>query len=425
MGLTILVSGFGFAQEPGVKSIIKTPELKTDVIGSYPQEVWEYNWTVEFWMVFQTKYITYASFGEPIEIKVVGMGGESKTLFSYDSDQRLTSTLEQEKEGEQWVDNRRDITVYLDNDLVSSHVVENWTGASWQISFGTQYEYTMDGDHPVVTVTKIWDRDSGSWLNSTRTTFTMGTGSVIDETISETWMGGAWVNSSKTRFVFEDDKTILFMSGWLDGAWLESTKMVQEFGENESMTNTMYSGPGDGTWTPAQRFTNNYDSHGNAILTTIEFYTSQWDMLSGTKYLLTYDGNNLTERITQTYSLVEPGNENNTITPGWKNIYKEEFKEFASLSTDPLLRGVQMVQAFPNPAKEEATLSFQNMKNKNLNISILNLAGQLFISDQIYVPIDSYKHTISLDDLSSGTFIILIRDEAGKVVSSSRLIHHN
>jgi hypothetical protein len=413
------------AQVSDPNSFKKTPQLKTDLVESYPQEVLEYYWLAEAWFLYQTSYITYTSFGEPSETRVVGNEGDVKTFNTYNSDHNIIESLVQIKEGDNWVNYERLLTEYLDDMMETKSVSESWNGSAWVLDYGTQYEYTLDGNQISVIIITIFDKETGQWINSSRVTHTYSGGDgQVSGSISDMWKDGTWEAVYKTRYEWEGDNlSIMYMSGWVDGAWEESSKMVYEYGENQSTTLTMYSNPGDGSWAPAQRFFDNYDSHGNTVLSTIEFYTTQWDMLSGTKCFLTYNGGDVTERITQSYGFFEPGNEEETFTSDWKNILKEEFKEFASLSTDPLLLFSETVEHYPNPAKETMVLKLSNLKNNTLSINVLNAAGQVSLSEKVYVPIDEFRHTLNLNELSSGLFVIIVKDESGRVVSSSRLIH--
>jgi len=422
----LILLGFsnqGFTQAPAGLPENLRAGLKTDIVGSYPQEIWEYNWVVEYWMVFQKKYISYTSFGEPSEITVIGLGGESRTLYSYNNQGLLVQTLEQDKTGNNWVDNRRETNEYTNEGFIRLGIIENWNGSGWVMEYGIEYSYSFNQDRIITYLTRLWDRESGDWINSSRTAFSYGTSNVL-EAITETWLGDAWINSSKIRYVYDGENVAeMYLSGWLDNDWVESTKMVYEYGDNDSWTMTYYSGPGNGTWSPSQRFINNYDSHGNAILTTIEFYAGDWMMLSGTKYLLTYDGSNLTERITQVYSATEPGNEKSVSTMGWRNVLKEEFKDFASLSVDPVIKGIESVSIFPNPAREEVHLNINNFRNKKLTVVLMNLNGQVNFTGQLVVPTDRYSYTINLDAMPSGLFFVLVKDESGTIVSISKLLH--
>ena len=413
------------AQAPGQGHLNQKSKLKTDVIGSYPQEVLEYYWLAEAWTLSQTSYIKYNSVGEPTEVRYVGNGEELRSLYTYNADHNVTEVIVQLKEGGIWVNYERDVTEYLNERMETKYVSESWNGSAWVLDYGTQYEYTLDGDQISVVITTIYEKETGLWNNSSRITHDYSGGAAqFSESIYEMWKDGAWEAVFKTRYEWEGDKvSVMYTSGWTDGAWNESSKMVYEYEGDESMTMIYYSSTGDGVWTPTQRIIDNYDSHGNSILSSIEFYSTDWELFDGTKYLLTYSGDNLTERITQSYSIFEPGTEVEVITPGWKNVYKEEFKDFAALSTNPLLVGVKMVQTYPNPAQNETTLRLENLKNNNITINVMNVTGQLAISKKIFVPIDDFSHSVNLSDLPSGTFIILVRDESGRVVSSTRLIH--
>ena len=91
--LLLVFSNIGMAQITDPLSIGKSPQLKTDIVGSYPQTIMEYNWMVEMWMLLQTSYISYNAQGDPTEIRVVGMKEEYRTLFTYNSDHFETESL--------------------------------------------------------------------------------------------------------------------------------------------------------------------------------------------------------------------------------------------------------------------------------------------------------------------------------------------
>ena len=148
-----------------------------------------------------------------------------------------------------------------------------------------------------------------------------------------------------------------------------------------------------------------------------------WLMLSGSQFDLTYDGNNLVERITKAYSMGEPGTKGATFGVGWQDVWKEEFKDFASLSTLPIIIENVSIDHFPNPARESVSMKINNLQDRNLTITVMDLTGKTVHQDRLYVLSNSFMHVVSLEDLPAGTFIIQARDASGKLVSSSRLIH--
>lgn len=406
-----------FSQIPDPQTFIKSPELKTGIVGSYPTKVWEYKWIVEYWSIFQQKNISYTSFGEPSLITISGEGGGSRTYYDYNSDNLLLQTLEQVKSGEDWVNTRREVSEYGEKGNVSSYIVESWTGSGWVIEFGNQYTYTMDGEKVVEMTVKIWSREDGAWINSTRSSISFSQDMSVIETVTMAWENEGWVNSSLTRQEYVDGKiSEMIMSGWIDGAWVQSTRITYEYSDFNSMIMTLFTKSGNDSWSPSQRFTENFDSHGNIIRSTVEIFIADWMMLSGSEYLLTYAGDNLTERITRSYT-----------GASWKNVYKEEFIDFSSLSTNPLLTNpgyINQINHYPNPAKDHVTLNIDNLGNKNLEITILDLSGKRHMEKNLFVPVDNFKYTIQLDNLPAGTFIIQARDESGRIISGLKLLHH-
>jgi hypothetical protein len=421
--MALLPAQLSYSQVTIPDDLTNTGKLKTNVVGSYPTEIWEYNWIVEYWSPYQKQYISYTSFGEPSEILVVGLGGETRSLFTYGSNQMLTEKVEQKKVGGNWVNDRRTTNAYDDNLMETSTIVESWNGSEWVIQTGNIFDYDTSLEGVMVMTVTMWSREDGIWINSARITYSYGSEMLVSEAVTEIWENGGWVNSSKTRFVYEDNKVKeMYMSAWDDDSWMESTKMVYEYSGNDSQIMTLYTGLA-GNWIPSQRFTDNYDDHGNTILTTIEIFITDWVILSGSEYTLTYEGDNLVERITKTYSMSEPSEPPLKTGGTWKNVYKEEFKSFASLSTNPIDLESSRVIVFPNPAHGQVSLKFENINDKNLELSVIDLSGRSYLKKDVYIPSSHMIYDLKFDELPAGTFIILTRNREGKVISSSKFLN--
>ena len=134
----------------------KTEKLKTNVVGSYPTEIWEYNWIVEYWSPLQKQYISYTGFGEPSEIIVVGLDGETRSVFTYGSNQMMTEKLEQKKVGGEWVNDRRTTNAYDDNMMETSSIVESWNGLAWVIQAGNKYSYDNGLEGAMTLTVTMW-----------------------------------------------------------------------------------------------------------------------------------------------------------------------------------------------------------------------------------------------------------------------------
>ena len=404
----------------------KASELKTNVVGSYPTEVWEYQWLVEYWKVFQKKNISYSSFGEPTDITVIGEDGDSYSQFTYNSEQKLIQKIEQKKEGGVWVNNRREVTDFDGDGNMNSHLVESWDGSNWVLTVGYQYNYSFDSDMRLSTLlTRIWSRESDSWINSEQVTYSYHEdNALIIGLLTKSWSDGVWVNNSNIRQDYTGDKiNEVWMSGWKDNAWLESTNIRYQYSDYGSVTETNYTGAGDGNWNPSQRFVKNRDTHGNSILSTVEIFVEDWMKLSGVEYVLTYDGDNLVERITKSFSRGIPGTKGQSMGETWKNVRKEEFKDFASLSIWPVLFDEVSIDHFPNPARGSVCLRLKNLQGSNLILSVVELTGKLVHQEKLNVPANQSMHIVNLEHLPQGILIFQIRDNSGKLVSSSRVIH--
>lgn len=88
-----------------------------------------------------------------------------------------------------------------------------------------------------------------------------------------------------------------------------------------------------------------------------------------------------------------------------------------------LKRNRAYIEIYPNPTKEYLNIYFQNLKDKNLYIKIMDIFGKNIYSSIHYIPENLY--TINLFDkltIASGVFFINIYDEKGNFLFSEKFI---
>jgi hypothetical protein len=75
-----------------------------------------------------------------------------------------------------------------------------------------------------------------------------------------------------------------------------------------------------------------------------------------------------------------------------------------------------LIQVYPNP--NQGSFKLNNISGQELNISINSLLGQ-----QVYESrITSGVHTISIDSLPSGLYLIRVVDNTGKVMNTQKVM---
>ena len=391
--------------------------FKTDIQGSFPQHVVESNWWEGAWSPFGTMDIQYFPDND---IKVIesadGSGANTtKETFSYSDDGLIYQSVMQQWANNEWENMIRETENMGDDGNYIGYTIESWINEAWVLEEGMEYTYEMSGGRAVSIV--IRSKYSGAdWVNEQRNTFTYdGNSDQPGTIISELWEDGAWAKMMKTEITYVDSKTTeQIQSMWGEDAWSVINKMVLEERDNGSSTMTYYSFIGT-DWMPSSRFRNENDNHGNEILVVSEMYAEGWMAFMGTQYLLTYDGNNLTQRITQGSVDNKPGMK----TMSWMNTYKEEFSNFHSSSTGDILKDNIRVNVYPNPAVESIFVKINNPgQEDNLDVRIYSLSGQLVLEQSFNAKKGIQQFTLPVNDLKAGSYLFQVRSEKGSLFTN-------
>ncbi len=389
-----------------------TLQLKTGVEGSYPRHVEEYNWGTD-WALYQTKEISYNTVGDPVIIEYNQGGARRRELFSYNGQHLLTEEVSQVYSGTTWENQTRYVTTYNNLGYSVEYRSEQWNGTAWVISTGQQVTYEMDGDLLKVATFKDWNTVSSSWVNSTRETYTYsGTDRRYTSFIAEQW-NNAWVYLSKMDVSWNGNNIAQFISyAYEGGAWVPTGKITYDWGANNSSVMIMSSYLGNNTWMQTMKTTTNFDTHGNQTLSQVEMYFGNaWMMLSATRYQLTYAGNNLTMRITESFSTVQ-----------WTNVLKEVFSNFASLGTDVNLMPEVGLAVFPNPAGQQALVRISLPESGSFTLSVVSMTGQKIIEKSLTGQGSDINYQLNLEKVPPGSYLLIARDKQGKEIGTTRLI---
>jgi hypothetical protein len=387
-------------------------QLKSGVVGSYPRHTEEFNWVTN-WVLYRTIETSYTSFGDASAIEYTQGSVKTRRLFSYDAQHNGTEHRYQSWTNGEWVDVERWTSTYNSFGYETETRHEVWNGA-WELKDGTQNDVTMDGNRISVVVTRTWNTATLTWDNSGRNTYTYtGSGISFATVVMENWENSQWVNNTKGEYTWSGNQvseTILY--DWKDAAWARSARMVYEFPDAVTTVMTMYMDDGAGGWTEGTRTTLKVDAHRNAILEQTEMFMGTWTVFSGTRHTLTYDGNNLTQRISEQF----------TFGSNWTNTLKEVFSNFASLSTDITLMPDSGLSIFPNPAGKQVTVRLSQMHAGLVTLELISMTGQEIQKESIPVSGADVNYQMNLKTVRPGSYILIARDRDGVEIGKTRLI---
>jgi hypothetical protein len=230
--------------------------------------------------------------------------------------------------------------------------------------------------------------------------------------IQENWINNAWVTSLKQEYTWTGDRpTQVIESSNVNGVWVITGKSIYDWTANDSFTMTSYTYE-NLTWTESFRLVNNYDSHGNTTLVEGDFYYGNtWTIVSGSKFDLTYNGNNLTQRITQQYTIAM-----------WQNYKKEVFSNFASLGTGVTVMPDKGLSIYPNPAGKQATVRMTNVEPGSVTFSLLSMTGQKVLEEIVNGNGNDIHFELNLERVPRGTYLLMALDRNGAEIGKTRLI---
>ncbi|MFA6127590.1 MAG: T9SS type A sorting domain-containing protein [Bacteroidales bacterium] len=387
-------------------------QLKSGVVGSYPRHTEEFNWTTA-WVLFRTLETSYTSFGEASAIEYTQGSNKTRRLFSYDAQHNGTEHKYQNWNGTAWVDVERWTSTYNASGYETETRHETWNGA-WVLQDGTQNTYTMDGNRISVVTMKEWNMMTQTWDNSLRETYTYsGTSIYFGTIIVEKWEVNQWVNQTKVEYSWTGDKvSTSIMYDWTNNVWVVSGKIVNEYPDNLTTVMTIFTDDGSGGWMAVSRTTSTVDSHGNATLQQTEMNMGTWTIFAAIRYTLTYDGNNLTQRITETF----------TFGGNWTNTKKEVFSNFASLSTDITLMPDIGLTVFPNPAVSETMVRISQPNPGQVTLTLTSITGQKVLEETITATGSDVNFQLNLSKVGRGSYILVARDKQGVSIGKTHLI---
>lgn len=476
MSITLAVSGQtnetvttikkGFFEKLHQKNKPENPSLKSkgyptvykSTNSTYPQEIHHYYWDVTtIWMADFNLFVTYDDHANILsEISLYANTNDTvqRITFTYDSDGRLTESLNQSWYNGNWENSSRLVMTYDDqgNNLVT--LSQEWQYPNWVTSYGSKNNYSYDNNNNITEeINQYWDSYSSGWVNSSKYIYSYDGNGYLIESIYQWWdtYSIAWISSTKEDYTNDVEgkpiEAILqqwddYNNNWvnsekyinvvwhkwtgdLDESDIESyTSLIWESGiwANSSRVNYNYDMYGgyveivevyvEGDWENSYKESDLYDSHGNNYEYAEEYWDNgNWNMDYGYKYLLTYNGIDLVERIYQWWDY---------IMESYENSWKEEYSDFVSMEgigENAISYGI--INLYPNPTKGILNLEIENMDMENLSIEIVNIEGQVLYFKQ-FKNAGQFDNTIDVSNFAEGLYFVKVENinqsTVGKVI---------
>ncbi|MCX6352966.1 MAG: T9SS type A sorting domain-containing protein [Bacteroidetes bacterium] len=314
-----------------------------------------------------------------------------------------------------WVNNLRDSVGYEKDGLPNYYFRESWdtTTKTWVGASGSKiiFDYSNPkGTIKTVTFQK-YDAATSTWLNQNQFLFNADTSGKITSGAVNAWSAGAWKLLAKLSNV----------TGLKGGEFKPTGFTVQvNFGTgfvNFNRVKIKYDWRGNmldstvelydltsSTWGFSEQNRHRYDTFGNNILFVGEaYFTSQWEIQTGTKDSITYDkdGNYLEEYLFHY---------NNAFSK-WDTSIRKVYFYTPLNAIQPITGGEMAYQIYPNPAKNILTIRNEN-RTSNAHFTLVNMSGQIILSGKI-----KGETKANISQLNKGIYLLKIMDERGVKVT--------
>jgi hypothetical protein len=388
------------------KSLLKG--ANTSVVGSYPQQVDWYSWSGSAWMTDMVQKITYNQLGDYVTVVWDFVAdNDSKVTYSYNSLRYPTQILEQEFVGGAWVNVSRESIEFDSHNNATLFMSEIYQGNEWVIESAMQMDNEVQNGKLVKTTQKILNPDTKVYDLASRTTYSYSANGRLSSYVSEIYEAAAWLNSTKVTIGYNTDgeEEYLIYDIWESGEWLPFSKTGYEYGQYDSLIAIMAMWDEDADdFIPMLRDNSQYDSHGNLILQTSEMWMmTEWYLISGSQFDITYSGNNPTQQITKEWSGMQ-----------YENSTKEVFSGFLNLSVEDPTHLNLILHVFPNPAEGTLTIKYPLSTSGSAAIQLVDVAGRPVKTEN--PKLSTTELTWDISELPSGVYFVRMIQDNGNVL---------
>lgn len=451
--INLMVMGQMEKINPTTNSIGTEQGILKSVQNSYPCEVNHYFWDVTtIWMPDYNMYKTYDTHGNIMtEMQANANTGDTteRYVYTYDSQQRLTKEVYQLWNNGNWVNAEQYYFEFDDQDNPTIWLHQIWQGGNWVANNGAKYIYTYDINNNITEkIFQNWDNMNTTWKNSMKYIYTYdlngyltervyqtwddifnvwasmykeihtvsGSG-VVNETIYQSWdnPNSTWVNQEKhanilwhewSGDVYESQIQSYTSLQWNSGIWenwYRETITYDAYGGSVNLMENYF----NGNWMNATKETLTYDEHAYLTGDKVEFWTNNvWVIDHGFKNLLTYNNNDLVQKINQNWD---------QFAQQWANSYKEEYSDFVNIGG---INSIPLQQAglllYPNPTSGIVNLEMNAPDEEIISVTVMNATGQV-VYDQRISTTGSPEYKIDLVGCSKGIYFVKIDYARGTV----------
>jgi hypothetical protein len=290
------------------------------------------NWDGASWLNSTQETYTYNVSGKPVALlKEEWLDNNWSNVFydlyTYDDSGNLTSGIRQSWEIDNWINEQQYTYSYDSNNNMLIGIIELWNTDAWQFFYKESYTYDAS-NQPIEYIGQFWETDN--WVNFEKLTYTYNEYGFVELALSELWTNGNWANNERGHFTQN-------VYGGVQSALIENW-------QSDNWVNTMLT-------------TYSHDEFGNTLSANLfHWFGDTWSYSEDGMMELSY----------------------------YFGIYSETFigylaeASYLTIVTDipePFEFSILNLNAFPNPATRDFTVSIQSEKDTQIDLRLYNMNG--------------------------------------------------
>ncbi len=360
----------------------------------------EWLFVLETNYTFNTSCFPLVGIAEALNFTTNDFDTVTRATNTYDSENRITEFILElwNASTMQW-DNSARVTFDYDGDNLLESFSYNWVDNLWQPDTRTNAGYN---DNDIAeSITERYIPETGTWVNETRSMYQYNNDGLLELFIEQIWEN-AWVTDREVTSEYNANQLLsvstIVERDIISGNLVNNRRTTFTYNAFERPIEEEQEIWVDGIWVNLSLDTSTYDAN-NFLIESVKFEWNETLMLYEPKLRSLYTRNDeglSTVVVSQTFEGT------------WVNSSRDRntYPECSTLSVESL-SDTQLVQVYPNPAKDFIVISFK--ENVNYSVSIYDMNGRKMYTDYLK---DSYV-TIDTSKLSKGMYMMEFKNNNG------------
>ncbi len=332
--------------------------------------------------------------------------------------------------GKKWIDSFQTNFSLNPANLDSTELTQYYDTSSGKWINLNRYIYTHDGSNNLTMILiQLYDTSAKTFINQGMYNYGYDASNRLDSFIYKTFSPSTGITNNSRGYYQYDTANLLTNythQGWdnVRLVWVQDSVNFYSYDALKNRIKTIYVTNATGPLLPAAMDTDTYDGSNNLLTITDKLYASGV-YTNNRQYSWTYNTNNdPTIYETSTWSSdfatwIEVTN-NDSETRYYYN------KPDTTSDTTSAVKNVNNVagnlRLFPTPAQGILNISLVWDNAQRFSVSIYNMNGQL-VRQWSEPATKTYNKSIPVADLATGTYVINIRGENGRLSRQAMIIH--